>query len=267
MLIRPMRPADLAVASDICTRNGWGDMTSLFAFQLAHDRCHMFVGEVDGEVIATGTGTHRGDVGWVGQISVLPGYRGRGYGTAMTRHVMDVMAGLGCRSLLLFATEMGRPIYERLGFELESEFVVWAGAGLASCAGVRSLVAADLDWVCELDRAAMGEDRGPQLRAFASGGWAVASGGGFLIPTPWGTQAATAATAEAGRALVDLMRAVKHLEPDGVRICLPAANRPGAEYLVSLGFRQMTRIPRMLLGAPVVWNPDMVYGRMSGALD
>ncbi|HWI53934.1 MAG TPA: GNAT family N-acetyltransferase [Symbiobacteriaceae bacterium] len=269
MQIRPLTPADLTAAIEVVARNGWHGVPEQFAFQMDHPPCHQFVAEADGEIVGTGVATHRGTVGWLGQITVAAGYRNRGLGTAMTGHLMAELSGLGCRTLLLFATEMGRPIYERLGFTVESEFVVWTGPGLAAVPSdprLRPIAPDDLPWVCALDQAAMGQDRSAQLHAFGHTGWVYADEG-FLIPTPWGTQAICAATEGAGRLLLDVARATRHTEPDGVRIVLPSANRPGALYLLTQGFRQTARLPRMILGEPIDWRPDMVYGRMSGALD
>lgn len=269
MQIRPLTRADLAAAVDVVSRNGWHGVAEQFAFQVDHPDCHQYLLESDGAIIGTGVATQRGTVGWVGQITVLPAYRNRGLGTAMTRHVMDVLTDLGCRTLLLFATEMGRPIYEKMGYEVEAEFVVWIGPGLPAVPDhpdLRPIAPADLDWVCPLDQTAMGQDRSAQLRAFGHAGWVVGQAG-FLIPTPWGSQAITAADAGAGQILLDLARAVKHVEPDGVRMVLPSSNRPGSACLLAQGFKQKSRLPRMLIGEPLQWQPDMVYGRMSGALD
>ncbi|HYF95189.1 MAG TPA: GNAT family N-acetyltransferase [Symbiobacteriaceae bacterium] len=269
MQIRPLQRADLAAAIDIVSANGWASVPEQFAFQIDHPDCHQFVGEEAGQIVATAVATQRGTVGWIGQITVRPEFRGRGLGTAITRHTMNVLTALGCRTLLLFATEMGRPIYEKLGFAVESEFVVWTGPSLPALpvhSLLRPLGPADLDWICALDRRALGEDRSAQLRAFGRTGWVFGPDQGFLIPTPWGAQVISAATAEAGRTLLEVARATKHAEPDGVRIVLPSANRPGANYVVSQGFKQTARLPRMLIGQPLYWEPDLVFGRMSGAL-
>jgi len=162
---------------------------------------------------------------------------------------------------------MGRPIYEQLGFVPDTEFVLRAGPGLVDLPeGLRPITPADLPWICALDRAATGQDRAAELGAFAHGGWAVADQG-FLIPTSWGTQAMAAATPEAGRVLLDAARAVTPSGPDGVRLAMPADNRDGAAYLLSHGFQDVARMPRMVLGAPLQWEPAMVYGRMSGAME
>lgn len=268
MQIRPMTASDLPHAIGVCAQNGWGDMSQVFQFHHEHADCLPFVAEVDGEIVGTAVATMRGAVGWIGQISVLAAHRGRGLGTALTRHTMAVLTSQGCSTLALFATEMGRPIYEKLGFVGEAEFVVWMGRPLPAVpSGVRRAEPGDLPGISALDRQATGQDRSAQLRAFGAGGWVLDDGTGFLIPAPWGAMTGSAAGEAAGRLIIDLTRATKEAESEGVYITLPAANQPGTEYLLSLGFQQTARLPRMLLGEPLRWDPNMVYGRLSGALD
>ncbi|MET1060559.1 MAG: GNAT family N-acetyltransferase [Nocardioides sp.] len=49
-------------------------------------------------------------------VAVPERHRGRGLGYAMTAALMNVGVDAGCSNAILHATELGRPIYERLGF-------------------------------------------------------------------------------------------------------------------------------------------------------
>src|SRR5215831_2576591 len=57
-----------------------------------------------------------GSTGWIGNVAVAPEARGRGIGTAVSEAAVDWLRQAGVTTVLLTATEMGRPIYERLGF-------------------------------------------------------------------------------------------------------------------------------------------------------
>src|SRR3954467_5596584 len=104
---------------------------------------------------------------------------------------------------------MGRPLYERLGFEVEGTVTAWRGTAGTTRADLtlRAVREDDRAAVRALDRDATGEDRSAVLdglqplsglvaeRAGAPAGWAVTS--------PWGAGVAICATDEiAGVALV-----------------------------------------------------------------
>ena len=82
----------------------------------------LYVGYVDGEPVATSAlvATHR--VAGVYNVACLPSHRKRGYGEAMTWHAVRSGADIGCIMASLQASEMGRPVYERMGFRLVAPY-------------------------------------------------------------------------------------------------------------------------------------------------
>jgi predicted GNAT family acetyltransferase len=66
--------------------------------------------------VTTGFGVRTGNTIGVYNIATLEMARRRGYGAAMTARVVADGAADGCDVAILQASEMGRPIYERLGF-------------------------------------------------------------------------------------------------------------------------------------------------------
>ncbi|WP_328609178.1 N-acetyltransferase [Amycolatopsis sp. NBC_00345] len=55
----------------------------------------------------------------VERVVTAEAWRGRGYGTAITRAAMDVALGRGCTRAVLTSSPDGQRIYERLGFRTE----------------------------------------------------------------------------------------------------------------------------------------------------
>ena len=128
------------------------------------------------------------DYASVGMMLVAARYARRGLGQALMEHLLRA-AGDNA-TVTLFATDMGRPLYEKLGFTAVRRNVSFVGrfrtppppdnskkrgvlavpAGSVSSGSIRGAGEADLPAILAVDRAAFGADRGPiltRLPAFA----------------------------------------------------------------------------------------------------
>ena len=76
----------------------------------------VYVGYTDGEPVTTGLGLRTGRTIGVYNIATVPSARKRGYGAAMTSRIAADGAAAGCDVAILQASDMGRPIYEWLGY-------------------------------------------------------------------------------------------------------------------------------------------------------
>jgi GNAT superfamily N-acetyltransferase len=90
-----------------------GVMTPAMA---GHPGVAVYVGYTDGEPVATGLGVRTGRTIGVYNIATIPAARRRGYGAAMSRRIAVDGAAAGCDVAVLQASDMGYPIYERLGY-------------------------------------------------------------------------------------------------------------------------------------------------------
>lgn len=132
----PEPPAELAVrrvdATDVgdlhtVTADGFGMSAAVIEKLYTRKLLEMpqvraFLGWVDRRPVATALSFRTGSTLGVYSIGTRPDFRGRGYGTAMTWHLM-ADADPGWTVAVLQASAMGRPIYERMGFSLVREFV------------------------------------------------------------------------------------------------------------------------------------------------
>jgi ribosomal-protein-alanine N-acetyltransferase len=55
-------------------------------------------------------------VGSIGYMGVLPKYRGNGVGTEILKKLMEKAINLGCKTVVLYASKLGEPIYRKFGF-------------------------------------------------------------------------------------------------------------------------------------------------------
>ncbi len=76
----------------------------------------VLVGYVDGQAVATARLSGHGEVADIMGIVTRPEHRRRGYATAMTWAAVGAGRGMGCSAFLLTATEMGYPVYVKMGF-------------------------------------------------------------------------------------------------------------------------------------------------------
>jgi GNAT superfamily N-acetyltransferase len=90
---------------------------------LDRPECKVYVGYAGNVAVASGLGWRTGRTIGVYAIATIPSARRRGFGAAMTaRVVLDGLAA-GCDVAALQASELGRPIYERLGFRVDVRYV------------------------------------------------------------------------------------------------------------------------------------------------
>ena len=61
--------------------------------------------------------------GFIGDVYTYPSYRGRGLASQLARTAMDWLTCHGAPMIRLLASDMGRPIYEKLGFQASDEMV------------------------------------------------------------------------------------------------------------------------------------------------
>ncbi len=92
-------------------------------------RVSWFVGHLDGEPAACGQLLRTGDVAGVYTIGVCDRYRRRGLGDAISRAVLTAGRDQGCEIGVLQASPMGRPVYERMGFETVTRYHHFVPAG------------------------------------------------------------------------------------------------------------------------------------------
>jgi len=258
-VIRPASPAEYPAALQVIG-DAFGFVVrppSVHTIVAEDPDGHFLIAERDGAIVGTGASVGFGPTGWIGGIAVAPDARGARLGEALTEAVIEA---LGPReSLLLLATEAGRPIYERLGFEVEDRYeVFWSPPDAAPAPnGLRRLSAADRDAVLALDARVTGETRTLAVDISLEGALATPDLAAIALKPPGPALPILAGDAEAGAAL---LRAV--LGP-GLRLSVPESNRAAVDTLRALGCTPGADVVRMRRGAPVTWRPDELWGVFS----
>jgi predicted N-acetyltransferase YhbS len=225
----------------------------------------LLVAEHGGAIVGTGACAGFGPTGWLGGIVVAEQARGRGLGRELTE---AAIAALGPReTVLLIASALGQPLYERLGFVGDGRYRVFmtpADAAPApapvAVAGVRPLTPADRAAVLALDAWVTGEDRTLAVDAGLRGAVGIdgADGlAGVALRPPWAARPILARDPAAGAALLAAV-----LEP-GVRFAAPEANTAAVAALLAHGCEERAAVLRMRRGAPVTWRPEALWSVFS----
>jgi GNAT superfamily N-acetyltransferase len=274
MTVDDIEPAVASILAD-----DWGDRRAWFTFAIANPSCRVFVAEdADDRVVGTGVLTIHGTVGWVGTIWVASTMRRHGLGLALTEATLAAGDEAGCRTYLLVATNAGRPMYERLGFEVQTWYRTMeappgpfeAGGTPRSDARVRAFRPDDLAGLVAVDRAATGEDRTESLARLATtDGTRVLERngaiGGFVARAPWGGGATIAPRVEDALTILDARRAAAASDRR-VRCGILVDNEAGAEALEATGWVEAWRAPRLIRGVALDWNPGHIWGQFNHAM-
>jgi ribosomal protein S18 acetylase RimI-like enzyme len=215
-------------------------------------------------IAAMAQGIVTGSAGWLGNIIVRPEARNRGLGRRMTLDMVDVLRARGCSSLVLIATELGEPVYRKIGFRRTGEylFLKVPPVSLSPTSAIRRLEPSDADEVLRLDLMATGEARDDLLAPHLGAGWGHLDPhgalDGYFLPS-FGAGPVVARAPTAGCALLEFKHAL--YSRDAV---VPSGNSAALRFLMEHGAEETLRAPRMALGDEVAWHPEWIFARGTG---
>jgi GNAT superfamily N-acetyltransferase len=113
---------EIARLNVVCHEMELKDVAELTCARLWEGPNHGFLLYENGVAVAGGSASFVEGVSYIGWLATLPKHRGRGYAEALLRH-MDAFMRLRyvVKESVLHATEVGRPVYERVGFRVVDE--------------------------------------------------------------------------------------------------------------------------------------------------
>jgi GNAT superfamily N-acetyltransferase len=188
--VRVLGPDDLRRCVALSVDRGWSPERAKWSLLLAASEV-FGVDAPDGRGLAGAVVLTRWGTGLasVGMMLVAARYGRRGLGRTLMEHLLR--AAGDDTTVTLFATDAGRPLYEKLGFTAVRRNVSFVGrfrdrplsrAGRGSSRGIRPATGADLPAILAADRAAFGADRGrilERLPGFADRIAVLEAGGGI----------------------------------------------------------------------------------------
>ncbi|HXC93821.1 MAG TPA: GNAT family N-acetyltransferase [Geobacteraceae bacterium] len=200
---------------------------------------------------------------WIGNLLVLPEYRGRGGGRLLMQRVLDCLDLSGCETVWLTASADGAHLYRALGFKQIDRVQRWKGFGTALGRGMNCF---DFAAVATVDCLGWGDNRHAIFEALPENCCSVTAQDGFMVCTPgadglhigpWGAVSREAATALLGVALAgDGPGGTLYLDS-------PENNRAASEILLSSGFTVAGSTLLMYRGQEPEYRPEYIYSLAS----
>ncbi len=197
--IRRLGPQDLRHCVALSLDRGWAPEKAKWALLLAETEA-FGVDAPDGGLAGCVVLARYGpDLASAGMMLVAARYGRRGLGRALMEHLL---AAAGGATVTLFATDLGRPLYEKLGFRAIRRSVAFVGTFRPERGGAdparppaRLAAEADMPTILDIDKAAFGADRSRlllRLPGFAEQLQVLGTGAAVAgYAAAWRTEAAT----------------------------------------------------------------------------
>lgn len=85
----------------------------------------IFLAREKSNVVSTLQSTRAGDIVGIWSMGTMPEHQRKGAGRALIDYVLAFHHARGAKLFYLLATEVGKPLYERIGFHTTTEAAVW----------------------------------------------------------------------------------------------------------------------------------------------
>ncbi|MBK9105678.1 MAG: GNAT family N-acetyltransferase [Saprospiraceae bacterium] len=265
MNLLPLTHADVNLITELLPP-GWDTALPSISFYTTSDFCFPMKLTVGNIIVGTGTAIIHNDVAWLAHIIVHPDHRNQGIGQAITKALIEIANTKCCTTIYLLATELGEPVYKKVGFETEAEYLFFKSERPVQSADQDEHILPYsndyLDQIAILDQQVSGEDRMFHLKEHLTDGFVFVIDDhleGYYLPT-LGDGLIIAATTAAGLSLMKFRLATKDFA------VFPADNKSAEALLRQYPFTEVRRQKRMRLGINRHWEPSMIYNRIGGNL-
>jgi predicted N-acetyltransferase YhbS len=159
--IRPLQLSDIAAALRLKELARWNQTEQDWQRLLRLEPGGCFCATINGEVVGTTTTTTYGsELAWIGMVLVDPEYRRRGIAKRLMHVALEYLQHANVATIKLDATQDGHPVYEAIGFTLESRVERWQGIAAAGrTSDCKPFSPSDLAEILEIDLSAFSANR------------------------------------------------------------------------------------------------------------
>lgn len=244
----------------------WGDLVPRFQYFIDSPCCHPIKLSNEEEAVGIGTSIFHEDTAWLACIIVHANHRNKGLGNFLTQKLIDDIDRSKYQTIYLDATDFGYPVYKKLGFEVETNYIHLRKEGATATSTISEKIipfrAEFKENLLRLDAQISGEKRGGILSDFLNSASLYVHENevqGFYIPD-WGDGPVIAKNDVAG---LELMKLRCHEKEVAI---LPSTNPIALNFLEEQGYVIYKTSKRMILGKKRAWKANGIYNRISGQL-
>lgn len=265
MRIEPFRTDDIAPLLELAAAENWMAEPWEFEFLLSQFSQGCFAARSDdGESAGFVTSLRHERSGWIGNLIVSSEQRGKGFGEALFRKVLETLLDDGVATVWLTASKAGMPLYQKFGFKSIDTIIRWNGRGRqnstvpetkTACEGAQPVMN-------EIDDRGWGDRREALLAATVARGKLFQQESGFVVVQPCGGAMQIGPFSAADYSTADaLLKSALNSIPFRKKVCLdaPASNRS----LLSLFNRKKMQIAGsnelMYAGVKPAYRPEYIY--------
>jgi len=265
--IRQLRPTDLPDLLELSQQAGWNQTAADWERTLA--LCGEFaVGvEAQGRIVSSTTAIrYAQELAWIGMVLTHTEHRGQGHARTLMEHTLKHLRLAGIHWAKLDATDLGRPIYAKLGFEDECPIERWKRPAGKGPEAKRPPLVHDYIVDPSFDRAYFGAYRVPLLNTLSKDGAAFVVGYGYAMGRK-GAQAAyfgpcVVRTRDAARKLLEWF--LSNYPGQDLYWDLFPDNSDAVQLAIDYGFEPARHLTRMSLAlrpgsAPLLKNNASVF--------
>lgn len=245
---------------------GWSSIVTKFDYYIKKEFCYPKKIMIDDEIVAIGATNIFKESAWISHVIVKENYRGNGIGKELLNSLITDLKNKGIKSINLLASEMGYPLYKKLGFDDVCNYVFYGRESIIEdyeiSKNVRDYNEKFYDEILKLDLYVSGEDRTDLLidhlqfvKLFIENGKLL----GVYFPT-LGEGPILAIDDFAAEELMKLRMLKNNI------FKFPKDNLVASKFLGKFGFKKNFEMVRMVYGKKGEFKPNYLYNRIGGNL-
>jgi len=248
------------------TPDDWDDIVPAFDFYTKSNFCFPIKVVQDNKIAGIGTSIIHHNIAWLAHIIVLPDNRNQGIGQLITQTLINSLKAKSCDTVYLIATELGAPVYKKLGFVTETEYLFFRDIkpqqNWSTSDNIIPFEENFRKQVEHLDHQVSLENRMFHIEPHLKNSFVYLQDDkveGYYLPN-WGEGLIVANTTLAGVELIKLRLKTKE------NASFPINNASATAFFYQHNYKEFKSAKRMRLGKKKNWQPTKIYNRIGGNL-